>query len=267
MRSPTRVRRRRVALWGGSAVAVVVGAAGLSAGCAGGGHGRDYVAVGAADDPARPGAVGPARPTDGVRLFPLDGESGSPGGDPGPGSTARNPAGAKATTDPSGAFSSSGAGPSPAPVAASGDGQDAPQDQRADGGAAGRTPPDSPSPAPSPPSSPKPSAPSGGASGEPAALAVSEPVRAATDRRWCEDVTLTFTNSGGTPAGSGTVAFGTHIVDALGIDWATRGSTAPLPAPIAAGARTQRTWTVCVDAWRVPLGMHIETRDVSVRWR
>ena len=36
--------------------------------------------------------------------------------------------------------------------------------------------------------------------------------------------------------------------------------------PIAAGARTERTWTVCVDAWRVPLGMHIETRDVSVRW-
>jgi hypothetical protein len=24
---------------------------------------------------------------------------------------------------------------------------------------------------------------------------------------------------------------------------------------------------VCVDAWRVPLGMHIETRDVTVRWK
>jgi hypothetical protein len=40
-----------------------------------------------------------------------------------------------------------------------------------------------------------------------------------------------------------------------------------LPAPIGAGAREKQTWTVCVDAWRVPLGMHIETRDVTVRWK
>jgi hypothetical protein len=24
---------------------------------------------------------------------------------------------------------------------------------------------------------------------------------------------------------------------------------------------------VCVDAWRVPLGMHVETREVDVRWK
>jgi hypothetical protein len=24
---------------------------------------------------------------------------------------------------------------------------------------------------------------------------------------------------------------------------------------------------VCVDAWRVPIGMHVETRDVSVEWK
>ncbi|MFI7297532.1 hypothetical protein [Streptomyces sp. NPDC050121] len=107
---------------------------------------------------------------------------------------------------------------------------------------------------------------------------MSDTVRAGTDQRWCEDVTLTLHNSGGTAVRSGTVTFGTHVVDALGIDWATRESTAPLPTPIAAGARAERTWTVCVDAmgvpplersreWgRVPLGMHIETRDVSVRW-
>ncbi|SES39430.1 hypothetical protein SAMN04487983_104848 [Streptomyces sp. yr375] len=114
----------------------------------------------------------------------------------------------------------------------------------------------------SPTPTPTATAPSAG----PADLVVSEPVRAGTDQRWCEDVTLTLHNSGGAAVRSGTIVFGTHVVDALGIDWATRASTAPLPTPIAAGTREVKTWTVCVDAWRVPLGMHIETRDVSVRW-
>lgn len=92
-------------------------------------------------------------------------------------------------------------------------------------------------------------------------------MRKATDHRWCEDVTLNFRNSGGTAVRSGTVTFGTHIIGALGIDWATIHSTEQLPAPIAADAHKDGTWTVCVDAWRVPLGMHIETRDVSVEWR
>lgn len=100
----------------------------------------------------------------------------------------------------------------------------------------------------------------------PAALSVGEPERAATDKRWCEEVTVSFRNTGGTAVRSGTVTFGTHIIGALGIDWATIESTEDLPAPIAAGATKDRTWTVCVDAWRVPLGMHIETRDVSVQW-
>jgi hypothetical protein len=91
-------------------------------------------------------------------------------------------------------------------------------------------------------------------------------VRAATDHRWCEDVTLGFHNFGGTAVRSGTVSFGTHIIGALGIDWATIESAEQLPVPIAPGARKDHTWTVCVDAWRVPLGMHIETRDVSVEW-
>jgi hypothetical protein len=80
-------------------------------------------------------------------------------------------------------------------------------------------------------------------------------------------VTLSFRNSGGTAVRSGTVTFGTHIIGALGIDWATIDSTEQLPVPIAAGAHKDKTWTVCVDSWRVPLGMHIETRDVSVEWR
>ncbi|WP_062725512.1 hypothetical protein [Streptomyces caeruleatus] len=95
---------------------------------------------------------------------------------------------------------------------------------------------------------------------------MSAPVREPTDQRWCEKVTLGFRNSGGTAVRSGTVTFGTHVIGALGIDWATVESTEKLPAPIGAGKRKKQTWTVCLDAWRVPLGMHVETRDVTVRW-
>lgn len=127
------------------------------------------------------------------------------------------------------------------------------------------TPSDSAAP---PSSSPAPSSPPAPATTPaPAKLTVSEPEREATDKRWCEKVTLDLHNSGGTAVRSGTVTFGTHIIGALGIDWATVESTAELPAPIGAGAREVKTWTVCVDAWRVPLGMHIETRDVTVRWK
>lgn len=98
-------------------------------------------------------------------------------------------------------------------------------------------------------------------------LTLGEPVRAALDRRWCEKVTVEFRNTGGSAVTSGTVAFATHIIGALGIDWATIESTQPLPAPIAAGAVKKKAYTVCVDAWRVPLGMHIETQDVTAVWK
>ncbi|MFC9926650.1 hypothetical protein [Streptomyces sp. NPDC127190] len=80
-------------------------------------------------------------------------------------------------------------------------------------------------------------------------------------------MTVDFRNAGGTAVASGSVTFGTHIIGALGIDWGTVESTADLPVPIAAGAEKSTAWTVCVEAWQVPLGMHIETRDVSVRWK
>lgn len=80
-------------------------------------------------------------------------------------------------------------------------------------------------------------------------------------------MTLAFRNSGDAAVRSGTVGFGTHIIGALGVDWGTVESEVELPAPIEGGARKERTWTVCVEAWRVPLGMHIETRDVDVRWK
>ncbi|MDR6977118.1 hypothetical protein J2X68_003812 [Streptomyces sp. 3330] len=276
MRSPTRARGRRGAVWGASAAAVVL-AAGLSAACGGDGPTGGYVAIGGAGDTAFPDprTGGSADPTDGVRLVPLDDASGPPAGRPGgPGS----PAGETAGQDSQGATGDATAGGGGGGSRAGGAGSDAPQtatsgvpgssgssgSSGAEGGTAGSsagsaggTSPGSPSPAPTaPPSTPP----------EPASLAVSDPVRAGTDQRWCEDVTLVLRNSGGTAVRSGTVTFGTHVIDSLGIDWATRESTAALPTPIAAGARKEKTWTVCVDAWRVPLGMHIETRDVSVRW-
>ncbi|MFE9612734.1 hypothetical protein [Streptomyces sp. NPDC006012] len=101
----------------------------------------------------------------------------------------------------------------------------------------------------------------------PAALTWDDPARESTDKRWCEKVTVTFHNTGGTAVRSGTVTFGTHVIGALGIDWATVKSTVDLPAPLGPKADKDHTWTVCVDSWRVPLGMHIETQDVSVTWK
>ncbi|MFF3466477.1 hypothetical protein [Streptomyces sp. NPDC002619] len=101
----------------------------------------------------------------------------------------------------------------------------------------------------------------------PAALTWDTPAREPTDQCWCEKVTVTFHNSGGTAARSGEVTFGTHVIDLLGIDWSTIETTEDLPAPIDAGTLKKHTWTICVDSWRVPLGMHIETRDVTATWK
>ncbi len=98
-------------------------------------------------------------------------------------------------------------------------------------------------------------------------LEVGAPLREAGARRWCEDVTLVLRNKGGAAVRSGTVEFGTHVIGALGVDWGTVESTVKLPAPIRGGQSVRKTWPVCVDAWRVPWGMHVETRDVDVDWR
>ncbi len=65
---------------------------------------------------------------------------------------------------------------------------------------------------------------------------------------------------------SGKITFGTHIIGALGIDWTTRTSTHPLPAPIPATSHRTATWRVCVASWRVLPGMHIDTRELRVEW-
>ncbi|MCI3274597.1 hypothetical protein [Streptomyces cylindrosporus] len=219
----------------GASAAVVCLAAALAA--CGGGTREGYVATGVVGGPQPSGTA--VRPTGSVTLVPLDGDRAASGragtatdSPAGSGDTERGTPEAEAT-----AKATAGSGTS------------------ADGPKSGRTTTGSPSAttAPSP--------------ATPAALTWGDPTRKATDKRWCEDVTLEFANSGGTAVRSGEVTFGTHIIGALGLDWGTVESTAGLPVPIEAGARKEKTWTVCVESWRVPLGMHIETRDVAVRWK
>ncbi|MGW5651854.1 hypothetical protein [Streptomyces humi] len=233
----------------------------------GGGSGGGYTAVGAAGGPEETSA----RPTGSVTLVPLDGPKGTPSG---PTASTHGPAG---TTTGGAASAADGTGGS---TGGSADGTGGSVDGTGDstngtGNSVSGTAPSAPSPSgsasrpgtgrpqpsgPSESNSPRPSAPSA------AALTWSAPTREATDRRWCEKVTVSFRNSGGTAVRSGTVTLGTHIIDLLGIDWSTITATRALPTPIGPESRTDKTWTVCVDDWRVPLGMHIETRIVSVDW-
>ncbi|MEU9389525.1 hypothetical protein AB0D86_05915 [Streptomyces sp. NPDC048324] len=76
-------------------------------------------------------------------------------------------------------------------------------------------------------------------------------------------MTVQFHNGGGSPVTSGVVTFGTHILDAFGGDWKTMTQTRGLSAPVPAGATADRTWTLCVDSWRVPSGWHIDTPNVA----
>lgn len=267
-------------------------AGGLLTGC-GGSPGDGYAAVGAAGG----GASGRPGPSGKVTLVPLDGggrqesggEAGGPGADRLPGASSPptgDSAGPDAVDGPSGVPAARLPGPGPggggsgartgAPVG-SGTGtagagaqpgtpsQPAQPSKPAEpstpgsgsrpGGEGGTTSPP-PSPPPSTPAPPPP----------PATLALSAPQRAPADKRWCEKVTVEFRNTGGSPARSGTVTFATHIIGALGVDWATIRSSQSLPAPIAAGATRSQTYAVCVESWRVPLGMRVETQDVSAVW-
>ncbi|GGJ43807.1 hypothetical protein [Streptomyces brasiliensis] len=69
----------------------------------------------------------------------------------------------------------------------------------------------------------------------------------------------------GDPFGRGDLRDARHRP--AGLDWSTIETAEDLPVPIDAGATKKHTWTVCVDSWRVPLGMHIETQDVKVTWK
>ncbi|MFE9814012.1 hypothetical protein [Streptomyces sp. NPDC005773] len=258
-----------------AASAAVLCLGGALTGCGDQGGGDGYTAVGAAATGPAKAPSGAVAPSGKVTLIPLDGAGrpsgsgtgGSSGASPSPG--APGSPGAPDTGD--GAGTAGGSGPDTARPGASGG------PARTPGGPGGAATSGAPSngsgsadgtagttgsPGTASPSAPGSTAPAG-----PAVIEAGAPVRAAADERWCEKVTVEFRNTGGSPARSGTVTFATHIIGGLGIDWATRESTAPLPVPIGAGAARKMTYTVCVDAWRVPLGMHVETRDVTAVWK
>ncbi|MER5524877.1 hypothetical protein ABT075_09740 [Streptomyces sp. NPDC002677] len=237
---------RRGAVTAASAAAVCLASA-LTA--CGGGDSGGYTAVGAAG--TAPGAPGTSsRPTGSVTLVPLDGSpagatDGSPPAEDGRSAAAAGPA------DPG------TSAPTPSSASSRRDGTRPPR--------SAPPAPNSPQPAGTSPTGTSPTATTPGGT-SPAALTWSTPTREPTDKRWCEKVTVEFRNSGGTAVRSGTVTLGTHIIDLLGIDWATIGSTESLPTPVTPNSRRSATWTVCVDDWRVPLGMHVETRVVAVDW-
>ncbi|WP_406094586.1 hypothetical protein [Streptomyces sp. NBC_01013] len=274
------MRRQTCGRPGRRGTAIVASAAvlclgGALAGCGDRAGGDGYTAVGAAS--AGPGRApsGAVAPSGKVTLVPLDGAGGSSGSGPrGPSGASPSPGTPDAADGAGGTGTAGGSGPatrrpgasgSPAGTSAGPGGtvtSGAPPEGSGPGSAGGSTGTAGPSGPTGPASPPGSTAPAG-----PPVVEVGAPVRAAADERWCEKVTVEFRNSGGSPARSGTVTFATHIIGGLGIDWATRESTAPLPVPIGAGAARKMTFTVCVDAWRVPLGMHVETRDVTAVWK
>ncbi|MEU6945670.1 hypothetical protein ABZ957_10590 [Streptomyces sp. NPDC046316] len=223
----------------------------------GGGEDEGYAAVGAGSTPRD--AV---RPSGSVTLIPLDSPSPSASGTT---SSTSSPSPRPPGTSPGPTPAPSTGGTGTAPGADAGTGTTPGTSRPATTPARPGTtpPPTATAPPPGATTSPPPPA----TPATPATLTLSAPVLADGDKRWCERVTVTFRNSGGTAATSGTVTFATHIIGALGVDWATIESAQPLPAPIAAGAAKTATYTVCVDSWRVPLGMRVDTQKVTATWK
>ncbi|MFF1377644.1 hypothetical protein [Streptomyces sp. NPDC058308] len=250
--------------------AAVLCLGGLLSAC-GGDSGDGYVATGAVPERAPGKTVGP---TGEVKLVPLDGPDGPGGADAKANAGARTEgrrgggAGGSEGKSPAAGGSSSRTGRTPGGGAGPGTGTGTGAGSGI-GTGTGTGTGSSPGSHPGGPSSPGTHEPPGNSTpppSGPAVLRVGDPERAPADKRWCEKVTVAFHNTGGSPVRSGAVTFGTHIIGALGVDWATIESTVKLPVPIASGQRRVKTWPVCVEAWRVPLGMHVETRDVSVKW-
>ncbi|MEU9498838.1 hypothetical protein [Streptomyces sp. NPDC048196] len=264
--------RRRTTTTLASASAAVLCLGVLLTGC-GDAADRGEVAVGAAGPGDGQAPQHPVPPRDGIELTPYDGNGRGSG--PGGGSGSAHGDG-------------SGASPSGRTHAGSGASTTAPGAHRSGGGGGEGTPgsqetPEVPSPGsrgtphPTPqpsgptrpphhdsPAPPKPGIPAG--PGAPEGLLVGHPVLAGTDVRWCQKISLDFVNTGDHPVTAGRVTFGSHVIGSLGVDWATLTSTHELPLPLAPGKRKTGSWRVCVDAWRVPLGMHLDTRDITFAW-
>ncbi|MGW3007355.1 hypothetical protein ACWC9R_00735 [Streptomyces sp. NPDC001219] len=276
--------RRTTTVASASAAVLCLGV--LLTGC-GSTAGAGHAAVGAAGPADGRGPTQAVPPEGRVELTPLDGDGGR--GRHGGGSGGRDGGGGGTETGRPGSGASGGSGRGDA-----GDGARPPGRPGASGArpgsspgptgtrpghGGGSTPPASPS-APNSPSRPgHPTPPHGTPDPEPPSptlpagpdtpdgLLIGLPGRSGTDVRWCEKVTLEFLNTGDRPVTAGTVTFGTHIIGGLGIDWATISSTHKLPLPLAPGKRKTGSWRVCVDGWRVPAGMHLDTKDVTFGWK
>jgi hypothetical protein len=224
------------------------------------------------DDARAPAATTPSH--NGVVFVPLD--SPMPGGSSAPGAGTPRAGGTPSPAGPSRAPATTPGGSTSSGSTHSGSGGSGGSGSGAgNGGGAGGTP-----------SSPPPQGGQGGSSGggngggggstgggatggtgtppTPASLTVTSLETAETSSRWCQRVTLTLVNSGDRTATSGAVTFATHVIGALGIDWWTYRTSQPLASPVAGHATANESWTVCLDAWRVPLGMHLETRAATV---
>lgn len=256
--APAAWHTRRARLRAAGSCAALLLTAFAVGGCAGDG-GTGHVAIGGVG-PSPDSTAGSAdTPPDGrVVMVPLDGSPprGAPGTSAPPGTHAGGPPAAGNGPVPPGSGHSSTS--APPPVSKPGP---APSKPPGHPGSTGSTPgtPGTPGNPGTPPGGSGPTTPPA-----PAHLVVSVPLRTADADRWCEKVTVTFTNTGGRPVTAGTVTFGTHIIGGLGIDWATIDTAKPVPVPLAGGASRTASWDLCVDAWRVPLGMHIETRDATL---
>ncbi|MER6251151.1 hypothetical protein ABT224_07160 [Streptomyces sp. NPDC001584] len=241
-------------------------AAGLT-GC--GGPARDgYVAVGAAAPGPERGAGENVAPRGQVEFQQLGGPDAA-GGSARSATTSSTSTGAAGSASPGGSApggaTTTGPGGSAGTPGTPSDPGRTPPRPGTPGTPTAPTGPTSPGTPTSPPGRPGTTPPAPPAS-TPARLTLSAPVRSAAADRWCEQVTVTFTNTGTTAARSGTVSFATHIIGALGIDWATITTSQALPAPLAGGVSKTQTYTVCVESWRVPLGMHVDTQKVTATW-
>ncbi|WP_240979504.1 hypothetical protein [Streptomyces sp. HNM0574] len=209
-----------------------------------GGEGEGWVAVGAAGPRDDGGSARNVPPEDGVALTPLerdDAERQPPAPEP-PDEDAGTPAPPPGTGSPPADGATPGGDASGSPEETPGDGADTGDgDEAADDPDKGKDKDRT----------------------GPALLEVGKPEGEKAGDRWCEKVTVAFRNEGGEPVTSGTVRFATHVIGALGVDWATVTSERELPVPLEAGEKKEKTWKLCVDPWRVPLGMRVDTREVK----
>jgi hypothetical protein len=81
---------------------------------------------------------------------------------------------------------------------------------------------------------------------------------------WCEDVTVTYTNSGTRQVTSGQATLVSQVTDAFGYVWGSYRTPVALPLPIAPGTAATSSYDLCLAPWQVPPGTHLETTAVEL---